>query len=213
MIGLFSVFQAIALVVASSECYYDPLPSIPPSTDNRTVPWGKPTIQYGNGTTCCSSLTEVRDKLDTVDAELLKLLSRRWGFEYASIKFSIHRRFRSAYVREATRFKATVADVNDPSRNAQVIQGAIDDAPAVHLPQIIAQYVYEGIINSSVLFEECIVSASPLFHYPFLTQRSSTPMEPKVMISIAAALASVPPEQLSLFRIHYSGSLVNGANR
>jgi chorismate mutase len=204
MIGLFSVFQAIALVVASSEkCYYDPLPSIPPSTDNRTVPWGEPTIQYANGTTCCSSLTEVRDQLDTVDAELLKLLSRRCGFEYASIKFSIHRRFRSAYVREATRFKATVTDVNDPSRNAEVIQGAVDGAPAVHLPQIIAQYVYEGIINSSVPFEECVVSTTPLFHYPFLTQRSSTPS--KMMISIAAALASVPPEQLSLFRIHYLG--------
>ncbi|KAG2037919.1 chorismate mutase, partial [Suillus americanus] len=121
-------------------CYFVPLPSIPPSTANRTVPWGEPTIQYANGTTCCSSLDEIRENLDTIDAQLLQLLSTR-----------------ASYVREATRFKATVADVNDPSRNHQVIQGAIDDAPSVHLPQIVAEIVYEGIINSSVLFEECIV--------------------------------------------------------
>lgn len=80
--------------------------------------------------------------------------------------------FRASYVREATRFKATSADVNDPSRNQQVIQGAVDAAPSVHLPQIIAQIVYEGIVNSSVLFEECIVSATPIFRsYPFLIVR------------------------------------------
>jgi chorismate mutase len=67
---------------------------------------------------------------------------------------------RASYVREATRFKSTLADVNDPSRNQQVIQGAVDAAPSVHLPQVVAETVYEGIINSSVLFEECIVSAT-----------------------------------------------------
>ncbi|KAG1719756.1 chorismate mutase, partial [Suillus lakei] len=121
-------------------CYYDPLPSIPPSTDNRTIPWGKPTIQYANGTTCCSSLDQVREQLNTIDAQLLQLLSTR-----------------ASYVREATRYKATIADVNVPSRNQEVIQGAVDAAPSVHLPQIVAKKVYEGMINSSVLFEECIV--------------------------------------------------------
>ena len=66
-------------------------------------------------------------------------------------------RFRAAYVREATRFKSREEDVDDPSRDQQVIQRAIDGAPAVHLPQIVAQMVYQSIINSSVLFEECIV--------------------------------------------------------
>ncbi|KAG1726955.1 chorismate mutase [Suillus paluster] len=144
MIGFLVAFQILGLVVASSsdpsdKCYFDPLPSIPPSTDHRNIPWGKPTIKYANGTTCCSSLDEVRDELNNIDAQLLQLLSTR-----------------TSYVREATRFKATVADVNDPSRNKQVIQGAVHDAPSVHLPQIVAQKVYEGLINSSVLFEECI---------------------------------------------------------
>ncbi|KAG2127237.1 chorismate mutase [Suillus clintonianus] len=142
MFGFLVAFQIIGFVVASSltdTCYFDPLPSIPPSTDNRTIPWGDPTIQYANGTTCCSSLDEVRGQLNTIDAQLIQLLSTR-----------------TSYVREATRFKATIAAVNDPSRNQQVIQGAVDAAPSVHLPQIVAKKVYEAIINSSVLFEECI---------------------------------------------------------
>ncbi|KIJ66079.1 hypothetical protein HYDPIDRAFT_110220 [Hydnomerulius pinastri MD-312] len=123
----------------TDKCYYDPLPSIPVSNANRTIPWGQPTIQYANGTTCCSSLDEVRDALDTVDAQLLQLLSTR-----------------ASYVREATRFKNTEASVDDPSRNQQVIQGAIDGAAAVHLPQIVAKLVYESIINASILFEDCV---------------------------------------------------------
>ncbi|KAG1788318.1 uncharacterized protein HD556DRAFT_1403921 [Suillus plorans] len=99
-----------------------------------------PTIQFANGTTCCSSLDEIRVQLDIVDTQLLQLLSTR-----------------ASYVREATRSKATVSDVNVPSRNEQVIQGAVDNAPSVHLPQIVAKTVYEGIINSSAILEECIV--------------------------------------------------------
>ncbi|KAG2050923.1 hypothetical protein BDR06DRAFT_827875, partial [Suillus hirtellus] len=67
---------------------------------------------------------------------------------------------RASYVREATRFKATVSDINVPSWNQQVNQGAVDNAlTSVHLPQIVAKIVYEGIINFSVIFEKCIVSA------------------------------------------------------
>ncbi|OAX33311.1 hypothetical protein K503DRAFT_726028 [Rhizopogon vinicolor AM-OR11-026] len=144
MLGLLVVFRAVGIVLASSynlseQCYFDPLPSILPSTDNRTIPWGEPTIQYANGTTCCSSLDELRYQMDIIDAQLLQILSTR-----------------EAHVREATRFKATIANINDPSRIAQVIQGAVDAAPAVHLPQIVAQLVYESIINSSMLFEGCI---------------------------------------------------------
>ncbi|KAG2353168.1 hypothetical protein BDR07DRAFT_736580 [Suillus spraguei] len=150
MLGFLVALQLIGLAVASSsdlsdKCYDIPLPSIPPSTANRTVPWGEPTIHYANGTTCCTSLDEVRTQLNTIDAQLLQLLSTR-----------------AQYVGEATRFKSTLADVNVPSRNEQVIKGAVDAAPSVHLPQIIAKDVYEGIINSSVVFEECIFNAYDL---------------------------------------------------
>lgn len=69
---------------------------------------------------------------------------------------------RAAYVGEATRFKPTESSVNVPSRNQEVIQGAIDGAPAVHLPQVVAKMVFESIVNSSILFEECIVSSCTL---------------------------------------------------
>ncbi|KAG1831421.1 chorismate mutase [Suillus subalutaceus] len=159
MLRFLVALQIIGLAVASSsdfsdKCYFIPLPSIPPSTANRTVPWGEPTIKYANGTTCCSSLNEIRDNLDTIDAQLLQLLSTR-----------------ASYVREATRFKSTLPDVNDPSRNEQVIQGAVDDAPSVHLPQIVAEMVYEGIINSSVLFEECIFNTYD-YHTKGVAQKS-----------------------------------------
>lgn len=50
-----------------------------------------------------------------------------------------------------------------------MIQGAVDAAPLVHLPQIVAEIVYEGLVNSSVLFEECIVSATLILKsYMFL---------------------------------------------
>ncbi|KAH7920602.1 hypothetical protein BV22DRAFT_1020912 [Leucogyrophana mollusca] len=124
----------------SDKCYYDPLPNIPASTANRTIPWGEPTITFANGTTCCSSLDQVRTELDAIDAQLLQVLSQR-----------------AAYVAEATRFKATLDSVDVPSRDQQVIQGAIEGAPAVHLPQIIAKIVYEGILNASIYFEDCIV--------------------------------------------------------
>ncbi|KAG9312224.1 hypothetical protein JVU11DRAFT_7523 [Chiua virens] len=130
----------------TDSCYYVPLPNVSVSNATRTVPWGEPTIEYANGTTCCSSLDQVRTALDDIDAKLLQLLSTR----------VLHENIQAAYVREATRFKSTEASVDDPTRNQQVIQGAIDDAPAVGLPQIIAQMVYRNIVNSSVLFEECI---------------------------------------------------------
>ncbi|EGO00553.1 hypothetical protein SERLA73DRAFT_51202 [Serpula lacrymans var. lacrymans S7.3] len=128
-------------------CYHDPLPHIPISSANRTVPWGEPSITFSNGTTCCSSLDQVRDGINAVDSQLLQLLSDR-----------------AAYVREATRFKSTYASVNVPSRDKQVIQGAVDAASSVHLPQIVAKKVYEAIINSSIIFEYCVVR--PIFSHP-----------------------------------------------
>ncbi|KAF9564080.1 hypothetical protein CPC08DRAFT_760470 [Agrocybe pediades] len=119
-------------------CYGEPLPEIPASTDNRTIPWGTPSIISGNST-CCSSLDDVRAGIDTIDAQLLELLSQR-----------------VAFVREATRFKAMHGLVDVPSRDEQVIEGAVANATAVHLPQTVARAVFTSIINSSVPFELCV---------------------------------------------------------
>lgn len=66
-------------------------------------------------------------------------------------------------MREATRFKGTYATVDNPTRDEQVIEEAVEGAPAVGLPQTIAAAVFEVIINSSVLFEQCVVSFHPSF--------------------------------------------------
>lgn len=93
-------------------------------------------------TTCCSSLDEVRAGIDVVDAQLLSLLAQR-----------------AAFVREATRFKSTHDTVDVPSRDQQVIDNAMANATAFHLPQTIAKAVFTAIINTSVPFELCVVSA------------------------------------------------------
>lgn len=62
----------------SQACYGEPLPDLPPSKDNRRIPWGTPSIVDGCST-CCSSLDEVRAGIDAVDAQLLELLSKRFG--------------------------------------------------------------------------------------------------------------------------------------
>lgn len=77
----------------SSSCYSSTLPELPPSvsSDNRTIPWGAPAFTLPNGTLCCDSLAQIRVGIDAVDTQLLELLAQR-----------------AAYVREATRFKATL---------------------------------------------------------------------------------------------------------
>ena len=45
-----------------------------------------------------------------------------------------------------------------PSRDEQVINEAVANATAIHLPQTIARAVFTAIINSSVPFELCVVS-------------------------------------------------------
>ncbi|KAH7911327.1 chorismate mutase [Hygrophoropsis aurantiaca] len=141
--ALCAVLQLIqASSHATEKCYHKSLPDFPPSGDNRTIPWGQPSMRLSNGSTCCSSLDQVRAGIDDIDAQLLALLSQR-----------------AAYVREATRFKATLDTVDVPSRDQEVIQGAEANATRYHLPQTIAREVFTAIINASVPFEDCVFNA------------------------------------------------------
>lgn len=125
----------------ATPCYTNPLPSLTPSTANRTIPWGTPSFTLQNGTLCCSSLTQIRAGIDDIDDQLLALLAQR-----------------AAYVREATRFKATLDTVDVPSRDAAVIAGAVAAANGTTppLPVVVAEAVFEAIINASVPFEQCV---------------------------------------------------------
>ncbi|PPQ89344.1 hypothetical protein CVT25_003182 [Psilocybe cyanescens] len=155
------------------ECYKEPLPAVTPSADNRTVPWSTPGIVVntnGTNTTCCSSLDEVRAGIDDVDTKLLALLSQRYAFlnlGYSTkwvVKLGPSHHDRAAYVREATRFKATRDVVDVPARDQQVIDDAVASAsdPQINLPETIARAVFTAIINSSVPFERCVVSLHPI---------------------------------------------------
>ena len=148
----------------ASACYNDLLPSIPPSTTNRTIPWGNPSVK-NEPQTCCSSLDEVRAGIDMVDAQLLKLLAQRYFQRMRVSEFwkSWILFHRAAYVREATRFKATHDTVDVPARDQEVIDGAEANATAAHLPKTIAKAVFSAIINSSVPFEYCVVSSKVTF--------------------------------------------------
>ncbi|KXN80766.1 hypothetical protein AN958_07823 [Leucoagaricus sp. SymC.cos] len=122
-------------------CYGEPLPHIPPSKEDRSTPWGSPGMGDRDGEqSCCSSLDEVRQGIDAVDEQLLQLLAKR-----------------AAYVREATRFKATRDTVDVPSRDRVVVEQAVEKAPQYYLPRVIAQGVFSAIINASVSFELCVV--------------------------------------------------------
>lgn len=83
--------SSLARSVTDESCYYIPLPHVPVSDANRTVPWGQPTIQFSNGTTCCSSLDQVRNVLDEIDDQLLQLLSTRYGHGFTLDVNNIHR--------------------------------------------------------------------------------------------------------------------------
>ncbi|KAJ5134861.1 Chorismate mutase [Penicillium atrosanguineum] len=141
-------FASSSLTGASgASCYASTLPSVPPSTDDRPVPWGSPSVHFsalnGTLTTCCDSLDEIRIALDDIDEKLLDLLNQR-----------------AAYVREATRFKSTRSSVNVPSRNDEVVQEAEEQAEHIGMPVTIARATFEAILNSSVPFEQCIFDTS-----------------------------------------------------
>jgi chorismate mutase len=48
--------------------------------------------------------------------------------------------------------------LNVPSRNEEVVERAVTGAVEVYLPQVVARSIFTAIINSSVVFEECVVS-------------------------------------------------------
>lgn len=79
-----------------------------------------------------------------MDAQLLTLLAQR-----------------AAYVREATRFKATLGTVDVPARDAEVVEGAVEMAKGTvpRVPEVVARGVFEAVLNASVPFEECVFEA------------------------------------------------------
>ena len=88
--------------------------------------WGEPSVDGGK---CCASLAEVRENIDRIDRDLVRLMAER-----------------QKYVAEAGRFKANPAAVSAPARVEQVIEKAKGLARDQGLSEAVAERTFRAMI-------------------------------------------------------------------
>ncbi|MDD1520729.1 MULTISPECIES: chorismate mutase [Bradyrhizobium] len=103
-------------------------------TTNTPALWGSPTVDNG---TCCSTLAEVRQNIDRIDRELVRLMAER-----------------GRYVHEASRFKANPAQVEAPERAEAVVRKAMSLAEENGLSPKIAETTYRAMVRSFIDYEQ-----------------------------------------------------------
>lgn len=84
----------------------------------------------------CRTMDEVRAGVDALDAQLVDLLARRFG-----------------YMRAAARIKPERGQVRDEARKAAVIAAAADRAQALGLPRAVIESVWEALVEGSIAYE------------------------------------------------------------
>lgn len=84
----------------------------------------------------CTSMAEVREGVDAVDAEIAALIGRRFG-----------------YMAAAARIKTDRDTVRDEIRKAQVIDNAKANARANKWPEPLAAALWEMLVESSISYE------------------------------------------------------------
>ncbi len=84
----------------------------------------------------CRTMAEVRAGVDALDAALVALLARRFG-----------------YMDAAARIKADRSAVRDEARKAQVIANAARAATAAGLPDGLAATLWEALVEASIAYE------------------------------------------------------------
>lgn len=104
------------------------MPAPVSAADQTPVPHGTPQAAGG---TCCDSLAEVRQNIDRIDSAILKLMAER-----------------GTYVREAGRFKANAASVQDDARVARIIAKVRAEAEADGLSPDVAEATYRAMISA-----------------------------------------------------------------
>ncbi len=87
----------------------------------------------------CQTMIDVRAGVDAIDAELVMLLARRFG-----------------YMRAAARIKTDRGTVRDEDRKAQVIANVQAAARASGVPEPLVGALWEMLIESSIAYEEVI---------------------------------------------------------
>ena len=88
--------------------------------------WGEPSVDGGK---CCKSLSEVRENIDRIDRDLVRLMAER-----------------QKYVAEAGRFKANPAAVSAPARVEQVIEKVKGLAREEGLAETVAERTFRAMI-------------------------------------------------------------------
>lgn len=85
---------------------------------------------------CFSSIEEVRDSIDQIDSELVKIIAQR-----------------AKYVKAAAAFKTDSSAVRAPDRVEQVINNVREKAAEIGLPQVIIEKVYRSMIDAFIDYE------------------------------------------------------------
>lgn len=102
--------------------------------------WGSPTVDGG---ACCRNLGEVRDNIDRLDREIVRLMAER-----------------GRYVHEAARFKANPAQVEAPERAEAVVQKAMRLAEASGLSPKVAEAAYRAMVRAFIDYEQGVFAAA-----------------------------------------------------
>jgi isochorismate pyruvate lyase len=84
----------------------------------------------------CTNMAEVRAGVDEVDAEIVALLARRFG-----------------YMDAAARIKADRDTVRDEARKAQVIANVRRAALDYRIPQDVIETMWETLVEGSIAYE------------------------------------------------------------
>lgn len=84
----------------------------------------------------CHTMPEVREGVDALDAELVALLAKRFG-----------------YMRAAARIKASRDAVRDEARKASVIAAAVAEAEARGIPGDVIADIWERLVEGSIAYE------------------------------------------------------------
>ena len=98
--------------------------------------WGTPSVDGGK---CCQTLAEVREHIDALDAELLRLMAER-----------------QKYVTEAGRFKKDPASVSAPARVEAIIVKVRAGAEAAGLAPDVAEKTFRAMIAGFEDYERAI---------------------------------------------------------
>jgi isochorismate pyruvate lyase len=84
----------------------------------------------------CTTMPDVRAGVDALDAQLVTLLAKRFG-----------------YMRAAARIKPTRGAVRDEARKASVIAAAVAEAEAHGIPADVIGDIWERLVEGSIAYE------------------------------------------------------------